>query len=264
MSFQLNTNSLRSVRSYEEAARYFASTKPIRGFDKDYNGVPLNTARKSSQPYWLVRRGDAYAARLYNTDVVTFKPDGGIVLDSTYNSNTTRAFADFFTPCSISVHSFGGNCVVRDAEGVFYAPIAAPVRFSPNHLADRSALPQMGVPYTDRKLATAARKECAPLMDYLRTMRALGPISCEAVREMKGAHTGVYELTARNAHWLTNHAMFPVVVATLYRSRYDGQTTNIIADAKVKQLNALILRAGGAIKTRPLPAGVLHRNAVFL
>ena len=68
----------------------YNETKPIRGRAADLR--PWGNRRRQAE---LVRKIDdnTYAARLYDTDVVTVHRDGRVVIDITYNSRTTNVFA---------------------------------------------------------------------------------------------------------------------------------------------------------------------------
>lgn len=72
------------IRTYTQAKDHLANTKPIRGKYKgewsNAGKTPLGR-RKDTAMYHIraLRNGDI-ACRLYSTDVVTFRPDGDIVL----------------------------------------------------------------------------------------------------------------------------------------------------------------------------------------
>ena len=88
-----NITDLPQIHSYEEALGHYAQIKPIRGSN---NLRPIcktkNGRRKKHME--IVRRDDAVACRLYDTDVLTFFKDGTIEYNSgTWITNSTHSFA---------------------------------------------------------------------------------------------------------------------------------------------------------------------------
>lgn len=77
-----------AIRNYAQAVEREASIAPIRGTD----GVkPLADRRYKYMQ--ILKRGENIACRLYNTDVVTFKPDGDIVIQ--FNGWASPTSCDF-------------------------------------------------------------------------------------------------------------------------------------------------------------------------
>lgn len=88
-----NMTDLPQIHSYEEALGHYAQIKPIRGSN---NLRPIcktkNGRRKKHME--IVKRDDAVACRLYDTDVLTFFKDGTIEYNSgTWITNSTHSFA---------------------------------------------------------------------------------------------------------------------------------------------------------------------------
>jgi hypothetical protein len=84
------------VHSYAEALRIHSNTKPLRGRAEEIR--PLGN-RRDADTYWIRKHGDAIELVLYKTPVITFEPDGDVVLfvDS-YNSVSTHQFGMFLIP----------------------------------------------------------------------------------------------------------------------------------------------------------------------
>ena len=81
------------LRSYEQALGHYEGIKPIRGSD---NLRPLcaTTNGRRKKHMQIIKRDDAIACRLYNTDVLTFHKNGVVEYYSGgYISNSTHAFA---------------------------------------------------------------------------------------------------------------------------------------------------------------------------
>jgi hypothetical protein len=78
------------VHSYADALRIHNNTKPLRGRAEEIR--PLGN-RRDADTYWIRKHGDAIELVLYKTPVITFEPDGDVVLfvDS-YNSVSTHQF----------------------------------------------------------------------------------------------------------------------------------------------------------------------------
>ena len=75
--YTIETNDIRTLGNYDQAAKWDALVKPIRG-DKD-NTKPLG--KRSKKHINIRREGDDILVRLYSTDVVTYKPDGSIIIN---------------------------------------------------------------------------------------------------------------------------------------------------------------------------------------
>lgn len=76
--YTIETNDIRTLTNYKEASEWEALVKPIRS-DKN-NIKPLG--KRSKKHINIRREGDDILVRLYQTDVVTYKPDGTIILDA--------------------------------------------------------------------------------------------------------------------------------------------------------------------------------------
>lgn len=91
--------------SYAEAADLWA-----RARDKK-KGKPL-----PGRSVWLTKKGDDYVVRLYDTDLVTVRPDGTWVLSSGgHNTPTTRRHLEEYAP--VYVRSLGKALRVRPPGG---------------------------------------------------------------------------------------------------------------------------------------------------
>lgn len=78
------------VTTYSEAKRIFDTTIPIRGRDPEVR--PLGN-RRDADSYWVRMDGDDVVFMLYNSPVITYKPDGGVVLTpDQYSTVSTHQF----------------------------------------------------------------------------------------------------------------------------------------------------------------------------
>ena len=81
------------LRSYEQALKHYESIKPIRG-SNNLRPICATTNGRRKKHMQIIKRDDAIACRLYNTDVLTFYKDGVVEYYSGgYISNSTHAFA---------------------------------------------------------------------------------------------------------------------------------------------------------------------------
>lgn len=78
-----------TVYDYTDAKQRWESIKPIRGRTEDVR--PLGLRRNTHLQIW--KDEDDYKCRLYQTDCVTFKPNGDIVVDTGgWKTTTTASF----------------------------------------------------------------------------------------------------------------------------------------------------------------------------
>ena len=106
------------LRSYEQALKHYESIKPIRGSD-NLRPICATTNGRRKKHMQIIKRDDAIACRLYDTDVLTFYKNGVVEYYSGgYISNTTHAFASsifnhvhFCTKQSVTEVTIGYGCV---------------------------------------------------------------------------------------------------------------------------------------------------------
>ena len=80
------------VTTYSEAKNLFDSIKPIRGRSPEIR--PLGN-RRDADSYWVRMKGEDVEFVLYKSAVITYKPDGGVVLTpDTYSTVSTHQFFD--------------------------------------------------------------------------------------------------------------------------------------------------------------------------
>ena len=78
------------VTTYPEAKKIHDSTKPIRGRDPEIR--PLGN-RRDADSYWVRMNGEDVEFVLYKSPVITYKPDGSVVLTpDTYSTVSTHQF----------------------------------------------------------------------------------------------------------------------------------------------------------------------------
>jgi len=83
-----------ALRTYQDALEHYESIKPIRG--KDWLRPVINTpnGRRKQHMQIIKHRDNTIACRLYNTDVLTYHPNGEIhFTNGGYTTNATHQFA---------------------------------------------------------------------------------------------------------------------------------------------------------------------------
>lgn len=79
MSFSHNVSGLRRVQDYAKAVEIEAEIVPIRGRSPECK--PLDEKR-NKQCVIIRREGEDVVIKAYDTDVLTYKPDGEIVVNT--------------------------------------------------------------------------------------------------------------------------------------------------------------------------------------
>lgn len=99
------------LRTYADAVLHEAEVKPIRGTDTKPIGVRRNKHMN------MRREGEDIVCRLYQTDVVTYKPDGKIVIKlDGYTSDTTCGFISDLLGPAFYIFDHRVWCRVKDGE----------------------------------------------------------------------------------------------------------------------------------------------------
>lgn len=284
MAFHIDNRKFHSIRSYEQAEAVYKGTNAIRGRVKEFSGVPLRSDRRNGAYMRVIKTDAGYACRLYNTNVVLYRHDGAIDLDLTYESLSTRIFADTLSPFAIHISALRGKSLVHDKDGAYYAgrniitlvktdkdgPTGSGWRVA------RSTIPAAGYPILNRKRAADARKRLAPFLAYLHTMRSVGAITQDAWKEMRDSAEGKV-ITMRFTPGYTTHLyvrhlraeqfedpeLFPAVAAELYRNTYNyatgGYWCELVPNAE-KVVRDHMYDALQCFDIKPLAVGEVHRN----
>lgn len=100
------------VFSYAEAKKIHDSTTPIRGRSPEIR--PLGN-RRDADSYWVRMNGDDVEFVLYKSAVITYKPDGGVVLTpDTYSTVSTHQF--FARVLGVGANAVRQNTVITIAD----------------------------------------------------------------------------------------------------------------------------------------------------
>lgn len=102
------TSNFPSINSYEDAKRKYENTKPLRG-RPDFRPLEARSSRAKAQ---ILKSGENYVIRLYNTDIITYKSTDEIILyTGGWNSATTAVAISSMSPFACWMHE--GNTIVR-------------------------------------------------------------------------------------------------------------------------------------------------------
>lgn len=189
-------NDLVTFRNYAAAQRHFENTAPIRGRDKDYDGVPLAQDRRAHRSYYLLRRGNLYQAYLHRTPVVTYMKSGEIEVDVSYNSQLTNNFANRYVPMGVYFSTCRGRLTVGlSGTGGQEFYIDGNVRLTPteNGKFDVSKV-YLGVYENLRSKSEAyqMRKPYADTLKIVETMLSIGLDHNQAHELLEDQDLGVY------------------------------------------------------------------------
>jgi len=237
MVWNINAYNIPRIRSYEEALKFYESADNSPAS----NGWRALCRKRDTSK--IIRHDSAGDIRIryHHTDVVTYKPDGRVVVQP-YDSVNTVAFADRVLPNGVVARSTGGKMWVGDLDGV-YQPVQNELVFlqGPNKwFVDKTTVAPVTQYQLDRSKAAAIRKTMKPFTDWIESAIRVGA---------KFYSSGRY----RNApHWLKEHL-----------------TAGYIPEARYAQLAELHLEMrdiyvmGGAVTKELAPCGSLPQKSVY-
>lgn len=121
MSFNCAMDGISRIQTFNEAKAVFRGTKPVRTWST--NTRPLRKRGESHK--LLVERHDSVAARLYNTDMVTWWDDGRVSI-ARDDHIMSRDFVAAVAPFGLCSHWHGGEFWIRaihkPGEVAYYQP----------------------------------------------------------------------------------------------------------------------------------------------
>ena len=96
MAFCLNTSDMPGLNDYAACEKFYNKTKPWRDA-KDYGAARPLAINRQKKHVSIRLKNDAWHLRYHNTDVVIYRPDSTIEIN-TYASMSTNAFANTCLP----------------------------------------------------------------------------------------------------------------------------------------------------------------------
>jgi hypothetical protein len=165
MSFSLDTSGLRQIQNYATAVSIEAEIVPIRG--KSPECKPLDKKRHK-QSVTIRREGEDVVVKAYYTDLLTYKPDGEIVVDT--NGYASASTADILTQVlGVRVQPYGGRLWIQLA-GWYVLGRGTRLKHS-DHIGRQVMNPtHVQVRQLNRKKTKVVRDKFRPFMDYARGM----------------------------------------------------------------------------------------------
>jgi hypothetical protein len=108
--YSIDPRDVRTFNNYTQASEWEKQVKPIRG-----SNPPLKPLGKRNKKHINIRReGDDILVRLYQTDVVTYKPDGSIIINpSGYSTQSTVKLMYAVLPWGPNPHLFKDRVWMR-------------------------------------------------------------------------------------------------------------------------------------------------------
>ena len=162
MSFSLDASGLRRVQDYAKAVEIEAEIVPIRG--KSPECKPLDRKRHK-QSVTIRRVGEDVVVKAYSTDVLTYKPDGEIVVDT--GGFSTMSTADVIgRVLGMSVRAYGDRLWIYQRVGGWYV-LGRGTRLVRGEVVNPIHVP---VRQLNRKKTKVVRDQYRPFMDYARGM----------------------------------------------------------------------------------------------
>ncbi len=166
MAFGLRTGDLRRVRNYKEAVETEANIVPIRGTSTK----PLSTKR-NKQAVTIRREGDTVIVRMYNTDVLTYMPDGEIIVSTGgYSTQSTASVIE--SVLMQSVRCYGDRMWINLNAGWFVLTRDTRLRWGEDgcggYVIQNPV--QLTLYQINRKRASAMMKGYKPFMQYAQRM----------------------------------------------------------------------------------------------
>lgn len=256
--FGAMTNDFLKVSSYIHAVSSFEQTKPIRGCDKLYHGVPLRRSRRNSDAYKLTRplEDGPVTAWMYNTPIFVVSPDDKIVV-TPYNSVTTRKVLNYLLPWDFSLCTFQGKQVLH-------------IRPDQSHYIEREftidlknkqvhGLEAVAVRRVDRRAARAAMK---PYAKHVETYKLWCSIFTKESADtfLKSRDTDRWNIAiaaSRGALDLNDVDMWILMAAADVKT-YWGHNLAVFDHAR-----RTIYANAGVHYDENLEPGTLHRNAQY-
>ena len=180
-----------SIEHYNMMKTRYENTKPIRGRNEDVR--PISDRRRDWEQ--VVKDGDKYGARLYDTNCVMVCPDGSIELKTdTWATPTTASFISQWSPYRINCFKRYNKLWVTlnatiDEVGETY-PLPSNDVFILKHVDGRYeplVKPKVFQKVTDRTKSRDVRSKVEPFRNYCKNMLKLadGWIRDELVEQFR-------------------------------------------------------------------------------
>jgi hypothetical protein len=185
------------LNTYEKALAHYESIKPIRG--KDWLRPIINTpnGRRRQHMQIIKYRDETIACRLYDTNVLTYHPNGEIhFTNGGYATNSTHQFATALLNrwdrygCSFSSHKGQTTATVHSKTVVVGDGETLKLKYDKDTGFDFIDPPKMHAYYLKRAPMEMRRKEIEPFTKYVLALAKL--VDPAQYEEYKGQQTAYW------------------------------------------------------------------------
>jgi hypothetical protein len=197
-----------ALRTYAQALEHHESIKPIRG--KEWLRPIINSpnGRRRKHMQILKQRDGSVACRLYDTDVLTYYPNGEIhFTNGGYATNSTHQFATALLNrwdrygCYFSSHKGQTAATVRNKTVVIENGEVLKLRYDKDMGFDFIDPPKMHAYYLKRAPMGMRRKEIEPFTKYVLALAKLvDPEQYDQGRYRLTAEE-LYQMVLNNEEW---------------------------------------------------------------
>jgi hypothetical protein len=167
-----------ALRTYQAALEHYESIKPIRGKDWLRPIIKTPNGRRRKHMQILKQRDGSIACRLYDTNVLTYYPDGEIhFTNGGYATTTTHQFATALLwdryGCYFGSHKYQTTATVRSKTVVIKNGEVLKLKYDKDMGFDFIDPPKMYAYYLKRAPMGMRRKEIEPFTKYVLALAKL-------------------------------------------------------------------------------------------
>jgi hypothetical protein len=186
-----------ALRTYQEALEHYESIKPIRGKEWLRPIIKSPNGRRRHHMQIIKYRDETIACRLYDTNVLTYLPDGEIhFTNGGYATNATHQFATALLNkwdrygCSFSSHKGQTTATVRKKTVAIEDGEVLKLKYDKDTGFDFIDPPKMYAYYLKRAPMGMRRKEIEPFTKYVLALAKL--VDPKQYEEYKGQQTAYW------------------------------------------------------------------------
>jgi len=189
-----------TLRTHEDALEHYESIKPIRGKDWLRPIIASPNGRRRKHMQIIKHRNNTIACRLYDTDVLTYYPDGEIhFTNGGYATTSTHQFATAILGWAlVHIHGHRDQTCIKCGKKSVLVEDHNPIKLKWNadvYRYDFIDPPKMYAYYLKRAPMGMRRKEIEPFTKYVLALAKL--VDPKQYEEYKGQQQTAYWLHRR-------------------------------------------------------------------
>jgi len=189
-----------TLRTHEDALEHYESIKPIRGKDWLRPIIASPNGRRRKHMQIIKQRDGSVACRLYDTDVLTYYPDGEIhFTNGGYATTSTHQFATAILGWAlVHIHGHRDQTCIKCGKKSVLVEDHNPIKLKWNadvYRYDFIDPPKMYAYYLKRAPMGMRRKEIEPFTKYVLALAKL--VDPKQYEEYKGQQQTAYWLHRR-------------------------------------------------------------------